>query len=113
MAQAKCASSISTMEFLSSTPPQCVALASEEIMSGSLRNSRGTKVTVCLVDTALIVGRQVSRPGIGKVVQVYREPIPTTSLICTDLADGEDVKPGSFHRAFSNQNTSRNAFRVS
>jgi len=113
MAQAKCASSISTMEFLSSTPPQCVALASEEIMSGSLRNSRGTKVTVCLVDTALIVGRQVSRPGIGKVVQVYREPIPTTSLICTDLADGEAVKPGSFHRAFSNQNTSRNAFRVS
>eukprot|EP00092_Neocalanus_flemingeri_P040148 GFUD01043732.1.p1 GENE.GFUD01043732.1~~GFUD01043732.1.p1 ORF type:complete len:829 (-),score=244.19 GFUD01043732.1:674-3160(-) len=114
MAQAKCAASISTMEFLSSTPPQCVALASEEIMSGSLRNSRGTKVMVCLVDTALIVGRQVTRPGIGKVVQVYREPIPTNSLVCTDLADGEAVKPGSFHRAFSStQNTSRNAFRVS
>jgi len=113
MAEAKCAASISSMEFLSSTPPQCVALAKEEIMSGSLRNSRGTKVMVCLVNTALIVGRQVSRPGIGKVVQVYREPIPTTNLVCTDLADGEAVKPGSFHRAFSNQNTSRNAFRVS
>jgi len=114
MAQAKCAASISTMEFLSSTPPQCVAEAREEIMSGSLRNARGTKVMVCLVDTALIVGRQVSRPGIGKVVQVYREPIPTTSLVCTDLADGEAVKPGSFHRAFSTtSNTSRNAFRVS
>jgi len=113
MAKAKCAASISTMEFLSSTPPQCVANASEEIMSGSLRNSRGTKVMVCLVNTALIVGRQVSRPGIGKVVQVYREPIPTNNLLCIDLADGEAVKPGSFHRAFSNQNTSRNAFRVS
>ena len=113
MAKAKCAASISTMEFLSSTPPQCVVNASEEIMSGSLRNSRGTKVTVCLVNTALIVGRQVSRPGIGKVVQVYREPIPTNNLLCIDLADGEAVKPGSFHRAFSNQSTSRNAFRVS
>lgn len=114
MAKAKCVTSISTMEFLSSSPPVCVSMASEEIMSGSLRNSRGTKVMVCLVDTALIVGRQVSRPGIGKVVQVYREPIPTNHLICTDLADGEAVKPGSFHRAFSSsQNTSRNAFRVS
>jgi len=113
MAKAKCAASISAMEFLSSSPPQCVAIASEEIMSGSLRNSRGTKVMVCLVNTALIVGRQVSRPGIGKVVQVYREPIPTNNLLCIDLADGEAVKPGSFHRAFSNQNTSRNAFRVS
>jgi len=113
MAQARCTASISSMEFLSSCPPECVAEATEEIMSGSLRNSRGTKVTVCLLDTALIVGRQVSRPGIGKVVQVYREPIPTPSLICYDLADGEAVKPGSFHRAFSNQNTNRNAFRVS
>jgi len=55
----------------------------------------------------------VSRPGIGKIVQVYREPIPTSSLVCTDLADGEAVKPGSFHRAFSNQSTNKNAFRVS
>ena len=60
----KCASSISTMEFLHPSSMRS---------PGSLRNSRGTKVTVCLVDTALIVGRQVSRPGIGKVVQVYRE----------------------------------------
>ena len=80
MVEAKCASSISSMEFLSSTLPQCVALASEEIMSGSLRNSMGAKVMVCLVNKAMSVGRQVSRPGIGKVVQVYREPIPTTNL---------------------------------
>ena len=70
MAQAKCASSISTMEFLSSTPLQFTALACEEILSGSLRNSRGTKVTVSLLVTALIVGRQVSRSGIGKLREI-------------------------------------------
>jgi len=112
MAQAKCVASISAMEFLSSSPPHCVSIATEEILSGSLRNARGTKVMVCLMNTAFIVGRQVSRPGIGKVVQVIREPIPTSNLVCTDLADGEAVKPGSFHRAFSNQTTNRNAFRV-
>ena len=52
---------------LPSTPPQCLALASEEIMSDSLRNSKVTKVTVCLVVTALIVGMQVSRSGIGQL----------------------------------------------
>ena len=71
-------------------------------MSGSLRNSGGNKVMVCLVNTALIVGRQVSRPGIGKVVQEYREPIPTTNLVCTDLADGEGGEarqlPPSIHQ---------------
>ena len=36
-------------------------------MCGVLRNGRGTKVLVYLLDTALVVGRQVSRPGIGKV----------------------------------------------
>ncbi len=39
-------------------------------MSGSLRNSRGTKVTVILLDTVMVVGRTVSRPGIGKIIQV-------------------------------------------
>jgi hypothetical protein len=42
-------------------------------MSGTLRNSRGTKVTVILLDTVMVVGRTVSRPGIGKIIQViYR-----------------------------------------
>jgi len=81
-------------------------------LSGQLRNSRGTKVCVYLLDTALVVGRPVSRPGVGRVVQVYRDPIPMDSLRCQDLADGEAVKPGSFHRSFSNQGGSKNAFRV-
>ena len=38
-----------------------------QVMCGVLRNGRGTKVLVYLLDTALVVGRQVSRPGIGKV----------------------------------------------
>jgi hypothetical protein len=29
--------------------------------------------------------------------QVYRDPIPLHCLGCVDLADGEAVKPGSFH----------------
>ena len=44
MAESRCASSISKMEFLSSTLPTAVATAKEEIISGYLRNSRGTKV---------------------------------------------------------------------
>ena len=63
MEEAKCASSISSMEFLSSTLPQCVALASEEIMSGSLRNSRRAKVMVCLMNTAMIVDSRSPGPG--------------------------------------------------
>ncbi len=83
-------------------------------MSGSLRNSRGTKVTVILLDTVMVVGRTVSRPGIGKIIQVrhqltinqlmnrsinqvYRDPIPLHCLGYVDLADAEAVKPASFH----------------
>jgi hypothetical protein len=44
---------------------------------------------------------------IDVIVQVYRDPIPLHCLGCVDLADGEAVKPGSFHRAFSNQNHSK------
>jgi hypothetical protein len=44
-------------------------------MSGSLRNSRGTKVTVILLDTVMVVGRTVSRPGIGKIIQVRHQLI--------------------------------------
>ncbi len=44
-------------------------------MSGSLRNSRGTKVTVILLDTVMVVGRTVSRPGIGKIIQVRHQSI--------------------------------------
>ena len=36
-------------------------------------------------------------------VQVYRDPIPLVCLGCLDIMDGEAVKPGSFHRAFTNQ----------
>ncbi len=39
--------------------------------------------------------------------QVYRDPIPLHCLGCVDLADGEAVKPGSFHRAFTNQHHSK------
>ena len=116
MAEAKCKKSISTMEFMTAEPPDCVAEAREEIMSGVLRNARGTKVLVYLLDTALVVGRQVTRPGVGKVTQVYREPIPTSHLVCQDLTDGETgaaSRPASFHRAFSHQVGSKNAFRVS
>ena len=84
-------------------------------MSGVLRNARGTKVLVYLLDTALVVGRQVTRQGVGKVTQVYREPIPTCHLICQDLTDSDTsaaARQGSFHRAFSSQAASKNAFRV-
>jgi len=112
MAEVKCSSSISKMEFLSSTVPAAISSAREEILSGVLRNSRGTKVYVSLLDTVLVVGRCVTRPGIGRVIQVYRDPIPLPCLGCTDIADGEATKPGSFHRAFTNQGHNRNAFRV-
>lgn len=109
------------MEFMSSVPPACVVEAREEVMSGVLRNSRGTKVSVYLLDTALVVGRQVTRSGVGPVVQVFREPVPTHALAVLDLAEGESTKPGSFHRPGSFKgsvfpaNTSkvnRNAFRL-
>jgi len=112
MAQSRCTASIAKMEFLSSTLPPSVATAKEEILSGVLRNSRGTKVYVSLMDTVLVLGRCVTRPGIGRVIQVYRDPIPLSCLGCQDIADGEAVKPGSFHRAFTNQSHNKNAFRV-
>ena len=80
MAEAKCTSSISRMEFLSSTLPTAISCAKEEILSGVLRNSRGTKVYVSLLDTVLVVGRCVSRPSIGKVIQVSWI-CPTKSLV--------------------------------
>ncbi len=43
----------------------------------------------------------------GSINQVYRDPIPLHCLGCVDLADGEAVKPGSFHRAFTNQHHSK------
>jgi len=113
MAEAKCRASIALMEFLDEDVPEAVAAAQEEILEGSLRNSRGTKVSVHLLDTVLVVGRTVSRNGAGKIIQVYKDPIPLVQLECIDLTDGEGGKQGSFHRAFSSQNTSKNAFKVS
>ena len=46
MAFAKCSRSIKNMEFMTPDPPECVAEAKEEIMSGVLRNGRGTKVII-------------------------------------------------------------------
>ena len=100
MAEAKCRKSISTMEFMTAELPDCVSSAREEIMTGVLRNNRGTKVEVFLLDTALVVGR---------------EPLPTSQLVCQDLTDGETSQasgPVSFQRAFSYQSGSKNAFRV-
>lgn len=98
MAGARCAISVSSMEFMTSEPPACVAAAREEILSGVLRNSRGTKVSVYLLDSALVVGRLVTRSGVGQVVQVFREPVETHRLEVVDLSEGEIIKPGSFHR---------------
>ena len=42
MAEAKCRASIALMEFLDEDVPEAVAAAQEEILEGSLRNSRGT-----------------------------------------------------------------------
>jgi len=117
MAKAKCMKSISSMEFMTPSPPECVLTASEEVMCGVLRNGRGTKVVVFLLDTALVVGRQVSRPGGAKVTQVTRDPFPTSCLVCTDLQDpsvsqDSGQRPGSFHRTFTNGNPSKNSFRL-
>merc|ERR1719209_1692269 len=99
MAGARCAISVSNMEFMTSEPPACVAAAREEILSGVLRNSRGTKLSVYLLDSALVVGRLVTRLGkVGQVVQVFREPVATHRLEVVDLSEGEIIKPGSFHR---------------
>lgn len=70
-------------------------------------------MSVHLLDTVLVVGRTVSRNGSGKILQVYKDPIPLSQLECIDLTDGEGGKQGSFHRAFSSQNTCKNAFKVS
>ena len=69
------------------------------------------KVSVHLLDTVLVVGRTVSRAGVGKILQVYKDPIPLQLLDCQDMADGEGGKQGSFHRAFSSSaSTSRLLF---
>ena len=121
MAGARCAISISNMEFMTNEPPSCVAAAKEEVLSGVLRNSRGTKLSVHLLDSALVVGRLVTRSGIGQVVQVFREPVATHRLEVTDLSEGEVAKPGSFHRPgsfkgavfnSSGSKTVKNAFRL-
>jgi len=114
MAEAKCRASVANMEFLDEEIPEVVTAAREEILAGMLRNSRGTKVSVHLLDTVLVVGRTVSRAGVGKILQVYKDPIPLQLLDCQDMADGEGGKQGSFHRAFSSSaSTNRNAFKVS
>ncbi|XP_014789513.1 neuroepithelial cell-transforming gene 1 protein [Octopus bimaculoides] len=81
------------------------------VCSGILKNNKGTKLHVFLLDKVLLVTRPVTNNS-QRGFQVYRQPIPVSMLNVEDLKDNE-VRLGSFRNAFGQGQTAKNVFRVS
>ncbi|GAB1611354.1 neuroepithelial cell-transforming gene 1 protein-like isoform X1, partial [Argonauta hians] len=81
------------------------------ICNGILKNNKGTKLHVFLLDKVLLVTRPVSNNN-HTGYQVYRQPIPVSMLIIEDLKDNE-IRMGSFRNAFGQGQTAKNVFRLS
>ncbi|CAJ1052001.1 rho guanine nucleotide exchange factor 3 isoform X1 [Xyrichtys novacula] len=80
---------------------------------GELKNNRGLKLHVFLFQDVLVITRLVSLNDHPVSYQLCRQPIPIRQLDLEDLSDGEMRVGGSIRGAFSNNERTKNFFRVS
>ncbi|XP_061747621.1 rho guanine nucleotide exchange factor 3 isoform X2 [Nerophis ophidion] len=80
---------------------------------GALKNNRGLKLHVFLFQDVLVITRSVSLNEQPVSYQLCRQPIPIRELDLEDLSDGEMRVGGSIRGAFSNNERTKNFFRVS
>ncbi|XP_033830268.1 rho guanine nucleotide exchange factor 3 isoform X2 [Periophthalmus magnuspinnatus] len=80
---------------------------------GELKNHRGVKLHVFLFQDVLVITRSVSTSEQPIRYQLCRQPIPIEHLELEDLSDGEMRVGGSIRGAFSNNERTKNFFRVS
>ncbi|XP_063766764.1 rho guanine nucleotide exchange factor 3 isoform X2 [Eleginops maclovinus] len=80
---------------------------------GELKNNRGLKLHVFLFQDVLVITRTVSLNDYPVSYQLCRQPIPIRQLDLEDLSDGEMRVGGSIRGAFSNNERTKNFFRVS
>ncbi|XP_054587214.2 rho guanine nucleotide exchange factor 3 isoform X3 [Nothobranchius furzeri] len=80
---------------------------------GELKNNRGLKLHVFLFQDVLVITRLVSLNNQPVSYQLCRQPIPIRQLDLEDLPDGEMRVGGSIRGAFSNNERTKNFFRVS
>ncbi|XP_028970119.1 rho guanine nucleotide exchange factor 3 isoform X2 [Esox lucius] len=79
---------------------------------GELKNNRGAKLHVFLFQDVLVITRAITHNE-QLHYQLYRQPIPIRELHWEDLQDGEIRLGGSIRGAFSNNERTKNFFRVS
>ncbi|KAJ8404111.1 hypothetical protein AAFF_G00344610 [Aldrovandia affinis] len=79
---------------------------------GELKNNRGAKLHVFLFQDVLVITRAVTHSE-QLCYQLYRQPLPVRDLEWEDLQDGEIRLGGSIRGAFSNNERTKNFFRVS
>ncbi|XP_034389395.1 rho guanine nucleotide exchange factor 3 isoform X2 [Cyclopterus lumpus] len=80
---------------------------------GELKNNRGLKLQVFLFQDVLVITRSASPSDQPISYQLCRQPIPIRRLDLEDLSDGEMRVGGSIRGAFSNNERTKNFFRVS
>ncbi|KAM8914833.1 rho guanine nucleotide exchange factor 3 [Spinachia spinachia] len=80
---------------------------------GELKNNRGLKLHVFLFQDVLVITRSASLNDQPVGYQLCRLPIPIRQLDLEDLLDGEMRVGGSIRGAFSNNERTKNFFRVS
>ncbi|KAL1020526.1 hypothetical protein UPYG_G00001220 [Umbra pygmaea] len=81
---------------------------------GELKNNKGQRLHVFLFELCLVLTRTIEDKDGGMAFQVYRQPLPTTTLYLEELPDGESSGGGAFRGAFTSGNDKvRNCFRVS
>ncbi|XP_051803990.1 rho guanine nucleotide exchange factor 3 isoform X1 [Acanthochromis polyacanthus] len=80
---------------------------------GVLKNNRGLKLHVFLFQEVLVITRSVSMNDQPVNYHLCRQPIPIRQLDLEDLSDGEMRVGGSIRGAFSNNERTKNFFRVS
>ncbi|XP_065811291.1 rho guanine nucleotide exchange factor 3 isoform X1 [Labrus bergylta] len=80
---------------------------------GELKNNRGLKLHVFLFQDVLVITRSISLNDHPVSYQLCRQPIPIRQLDLEDLTDGEMRVGGSIRGAFSNNERTKNFFRVS
>ncbi|XP_056303628.1 rho guanine nucleotide exchange factor 3 isoform X2 [Danio aesculapii] len=81
------------------------------ICHGELKNNRGVKLHVFLFQDVLVITRAITQNE-QLWYQLYRQPIPVRDLEWEDLQDGEMRVGGSIRGAFSNNERTKNFFRV-
>ncbi|XP_075952195.1 rho guanine nucleotide exchange factor 3 [Anarhichas minor] len=80
---------------------------------GELKNNRGLKLHVFLFQDVLVITRSALSNDQPVNYQLCRQPIPIRQLDLEDLSDGEMRVGGSIRGAFSNNERTKNFFRVS